>query len=65
MVNNVVTNQIDNDNTARFDLSGSNNWRIETDGELPLSYGAVVSATSQPITDEQVLTLCFVVGWAA
>lgn len=65
MVNNVATNQIDNDNTARFDLSGSNNWRIETDGELPLSYGAVVSATSQPITDEQVLTLCFVVGWAA
>lgn len=64
-VNGAETDSIDADNTARFDLTGNSSWRIGVESELPLAYDAVVSATSQPITDEQVLTLCFVVGWAA
>jgi hypothetical protein len=39
-------------------------WTINKNGVLPLSYDAVVSATSQAVS-EQVLTVTFVVGWAA
>lgn len=38
-------------------------WSIAADETLPLDYGAVVSALSEPI-DEQVLTVVFIVGWA-
>ena len=39
-------------------------WDISGNGEMPLSYDAVVSATSSPLNGEKVLTVCFVVGWA-
>lgn len=38
-------------------------WDISGNGEMPLSYDAVVSATSSPLNGEKVLTVCFVVGW--
>ena len=38
-------------------------WQIGKDATLPLTYSAVVSATSQPIS-EQVLTVVFVLKWA-
>ena len=37
----------------------------EKDSSIPLSYVAVVSATSEILTDEQVLTIVFVLDWAA
>lgn len=39
-------------------------WQIAKGASLPLSYGAVVSAMSQPVS-EQVLTVIFVLDWAA
>ena len=44
-------------------LSISGVGSIPKDGTLPLSYSAVVTATSQPV-NEQVLTVEFTVGWA-
>ena len=38
-------------------------WTIASGSSLPLSYGAVVSAMSQPVS-EQVLTVVFVLEWA-
>ena len=38
-------------------------WRIPCGEALPLRYDAVVSAASQPIS-EQVLTVVFVLEWA-
>lgn len=43
-------------------LSGA--WSIAKGASLPLSYDAVVSAMSQPV-NEQVLTIVFVLDWAA
>ncbi len=37
-------------------------WRIPKNTGLPLNYDAVVTATSEPIS-EQVLTITFIVGW--
>jgi hypothetical protein len=45
-------------------LSPGSGWTIAKDSSLPLSYDAVVSASSDAI-NEQVLTVVFVVGWAA
>ncbi len=45
-----------------LELSG--NWTIQKGSTLPLDYTAKVSATSQPITDANVLTLVFVLDWA-
>lgn len=42
----------------------SNAWSIAKGASLPLSYDAVVSALSQPVS-EQVLTVVFVLDWAA
>ena len=39
------------------------NWSITKGGSLPLTYDAVVSAMSEPVS-EQVLTIVFVLGWA-
>ena len=50
------------DGTATLPMSGS--WDIAKDGALSLDYDAVVSATSTPI-NEQVLTVVFVLDWAA
>ena len=44
--------------------SFNGNWIIEKGGVLPLFYDAVVSAVSRAVTDEQVLTVIFVIGWA-
>jgi hypothetical protein len=45
-----------------FDLRSG--WRIEKDAALPLDYDAVVSAMSRSVTNEQVLTVVFIVEWA-
>ena len=39
------------------------NWDISKDGNLPLTYSAVVSATSQPISSTNVLDVTFVIDW--
>lgn len=53
--------------TDGFDgiLSNDGRWTAEKNSYIPLSYDAVVSATSEILTDEQVLTVIFVIGWAA
>lgn len=53
--------------TDGFDviLANDGRWIAEKDSAIPLSYDAVVSATSEILTDEQVLTVIFVIGWAA
>lgn len=49
-------------NSEAFDLRSG--WRIEKDAALPLDYDAVVSAMSRSLTNEQVLTVVFIVEWA-
>ena len=39
-------------------------WTIPQDGSLPLSYDAVISALSQPVTDQTILSVVFVLEWA-
>ena len=39
-------------------------WTIPQDGSLPLHYDAVISALSQPVTDQTVLSVVFVLEWA-
>ena len=39
------------------------NWTVPKDGSLPLTYTAVVSAASQPVTGEHVLDVTFVIDW--
>ena len=38
-------------------------WDIAENGKLPLSYDAVVSAVSQPVTEQDVLSVVFVLEW--
>ena len=38
-------------------------WKIAENGKLPLSYDAVVSAVSQPVTEQNVLSVIFVLEW--
>ena len=38
-------------------------WKIAENGKLPLSYDAVVSAVSQPVTEQNVLSVVFVLEW--
>ena len=45
-------------------LALGESWQIAKDASLPLVYDAVVSATTTPI-NEQVLTVVFVMDWAA
>ena len=40
------------------------NWTAPKDGNLPLPYSAVVSATSQPIAGQNVLDVTFVIDWS-
>ena len=51
------------DGTAALELTESE-WIILPESELPLYYDAIVSASSVPIMDLQVMTVYFVVGWA-
>ena len=39
-------------------------WKIAENGKLPIDYDAVVSAVSQPVTEENVLSVVFVLEWA-
>ena len=42
----------------------SGDWTVPENGNLPLSYDAVISALSQPVTDQAVLSVVFVMEWA-
>ena len=55
-------NGAESDSSAILPMSGS--WGIAKGTALSLDYDAVVSATSNPI-NEQVLTVVFVLDWAA
>lgn len=55
-------NGAESDGSATLPMSGS--WVIAKDSALSLDYDAVVSATSTPV-NEQVLTVVFVLDWAA
>ena len=47
--------------TETLVLRGS--WDIAESGKLPLSYDAVVSAVSKAITEQEVLSVVFVLEW--
>lgn len=59
-VNGVQTSK----NCSREDVSLGNGWTIAKDGSLPLTYDAVISATSTAISGQKIMTLVFVVNWA-
>ena len=42
----------------------SGDWTVPENGNLPLSYDAVISALSQPVTNQAVLSVVFVLEWA-
>ena len=48
-------------NAETFALSAP--WEIAENGRLPIVYDAVVSAVSQPVTEQDVLSIVFVVEW--
>ena len=48
-------------NAETFALSAP--WEIAENGRLPLDYDAVVSAVSQPVTAQDVLSIVFVLEW--
>ena len=64
---NLIGFRIENIRTTDYGDSESfaGNWTVDSGDELPLTYDAVVSAASHAITDEQVLTVIFVIEWAA
>lgn len=45
-------------------LENDGRWVAGKNSSIPLTYDAVVSATSDILTDEQVLTIVFVLDWA-
>jgi hypothetical protein len=45
-------------------LTLPDNWTIDRGDSFPLQYDAVVSATSDILQNEQVLTLVFIINWA-
>ena len=47
--------------TETFSLTSP--WQIAENGKLPLTYDAVVSAVSQPVTEQDVLSVVFVLEW--
>ena len=49
-------------NTETFTLAAP--WTIAENGRLPISYDAVVSAVSQPVTEQDVLSIVFVLEWS-
>ena len=50
-----------NGNAETFALTAP--WTIAENGRLPISYDAVVSAVSQPVTEQDVLSIVFVMEW--
>lgn len=59
-LNSVITTKTGSSET--FDLS--NPWTVSEAGQLAVDYDAVVSAVSQPVTDETVLSVLFILEWA-
>ena len=58
-INNAVTTKTGDAET--FSLTSP--WTIAENGKLPLSYDAVVGAVSQPVTEQDVLSVVFVLEW--
>ena len=58
-INDVQTSKTGD--TETFSLTSP--WTIAENGKLPLSYDAVVSAVSQPVTEQDVLSVVFVLEW--
>ena len=52
---------VKNGNVETFALSAP--WEIAENGRLPISYDAVVSAVSKAITEQEVLSVVFVLEW--
>lgn len=50
-----------NGNAETFALSAP--WEIAENGKLPLSYDAIVSAVSKAVTEQEVLSVVFVLEW--
>ena len=50
-----------NGDAETFALSAP--WEIAENSRLPLSYDAVVSAVSKAITEQEVLSIVFVLEW--
>ncbi len=50
-------------NRQRRNISLSAPWQIAENSKLPIDYDAVVSAVSQPVTEQDVLSIVFVVEW--
>lgn len=46
------------------DLALTGDWTVQKDGALALEYGAVLSALSQPVTEQAILSVVFVLQWA-
>lgn len=53
----------DSKSTSGNSMPLTGNWNISKGSNLPLIYSAVVSATSQPITGQNVLDVTFVIDW--
>ena len=60
LLNDAVTS----DTGYSENLSLASNWTVTRGNSMDLLYDAVVSATSEIITEEQVLTIVFVLDWA-
>ena len=58
-INDAQTSKVGNAET--FTLSAP--WQIAENGRLPIAYDAVVSAVSQPVTEQDVLSVVFVLEW--
>ena len=58
-INDAQTSKIGDAET--FNLTAP--WTIAENGRLPISYDAVVSAVSQPVTEQDVLSVVFVLEW--
>ena len=58
-INNAQTGKRGNAET--FSLAAP--WEIAENSRLPLSYDAVVSAVSKAVTEQEVLSIVFVLEW--
>ena len=58
-INDVQTSKTSDAET--FDLNTP--WQIAENARLPIDYDAVVSAVSQPVTEQDVLSVVFVLEW--
>ncbi len=63
-INGASSGAVGNDNTADLVIN-EEEWNIQPGGYLPLTYDAVISATSVPVPEVQIMTVYFVVSWAS